>query len=117
MQQQKRFHATMSSGDDRSGPEGPNDKTGNSNNLNTVTKYNIYTGFVLPQYRDDPDVIAALGRMPSAAHTTATAVRTQEEKNNNITNPLRTMGIQSVSATQRIDTRVQEKGNNKAQVC
>jgi hypothetical protein len=31
----------MSSGDDRSGPEGTNDKTSNSNNLNTVTKYNI----------------------------------------------------------------------------
>jgi hypothetical protein len=48
----------MSSGDDRSGPEGSNDKTSNSNNLNTATKYNNYTGFVLPQYRDDPDVVA-----------------------------------------------------------
>jgi hypothetical protein len=79
----------MSSGDDRSGPEGPNDKTSNSNNLNTVTKYNVYTGFVLPQYCDDPDVIAALGRMPSAARTTAT------EPNNNTNNTPGTMGIQS----------------------
>jgi hypothetical protein len=45
--------ATMSSGDDRSGPEGSNTKTSNSNNLNTVTKYDIYTGFVLLQYRND----------------------------------------------------------------
>jgi hypothetical protein len=52
VQQQKRFLPTMSSGDDRSGPEGPNDKTSNSNNLNTVTKYNYYTEnyFEYPEY-------------------------------------------------------------------
>jgi hypothetical protein len=91
----------MSSGDDRIGPEGPKDKTSNSNNLNTVTKYNIYTGFVLPQYRNDPDVIAALGRMPSAARTTAT--RGGEEHNNNSNTP-RTMGTQSQLRTGSIHT-------------
>jgi hypothetical protein len=92
MQQQKIFLATMSSGDDHSGREGLNDKSSNSNNLNTVTEYNIYTGFVLPQYRNDPYVIAALGRMPSAAYTAATAAT---ENNNKTNNTPRIMGIQS----------------------
>jgi hypothetical protein len=56
VQQQKRFLATMSSGDDRSGPEGPNNKTSNSNNLNTVTKYNNYTD----NYFEDPEYLQNL---------------------------------------------------------
>jgi hypothetical protein len=85
MQQQKRFLATMSSGDDRSGLEGPNDKTSNSNNLNTVTKSNIYTGFVLPQYRDDPYEIVALGIQ--ALH-----VRQQHQQHNTTTTPTTPLG-------------------------
>jgi hypothetical protein len=89
----KRFLATMSSGDDRSGPQATNDKTSNSNNLSKRIKYNICTGYVLPQYRSDPDEIAALGRLPSAARTTAAAAATTTEHNTNT--PRTNMGIQS----------------------
>jgi hypothetical protein len=99
--------ATLSSGDDCNGPEGPKDKTSNSNNLNTVTKYNIYTGFVLPQYRDDPDAIAALGRVPSAAHTTAT------EHNNNTNNTPWTMGTQSQLRNGSIHHACKKKSTTK----